>query len=64
MRARLLATLEVHLSLLEKQAERLVSIAQHIVEPNAKQECLELAREAEDEAHSARKQIAELERED
>ncbi len=63
MRARLLATLEVHLALLEKQAERLLAIAQHIEEPSVKQECLEVAREAEEEARTVREQIAQLENE-
>jgi hypothetical protein len=61
---RLIATLRVHLSFAEKQAERLLALAPRITDPQARRECQQLAKEAENQAAEIREQIQQLEGEE
>jgi hypothetical protein len=57
---RLIAALELHLEFAENQAERLFAIAAQMKDPKAKQDCVDLAKEAEAEAAQVRERIQEL----
>ncbi len=61
---RLIATLQVHLALAEKQAERLFALAPRVTDPQARKECQQLAKEAENQAAEIREQIQPLEGEE
>jgi hypothetical protein len=60
MSTHLIAALEVHLEFAEKQAERLFAIARQSSDPRIKQDCFDLAKEAETEAAQIRERIREI----